>query len=147
MSLSGNLNDEKNHSRKISFEIKCIIEWWSEFSCRLYFTLITFLIIISKNTANESFGCVYYPNIFSVWKKLCSNSIPGKVVILSLLMSECSGDWSDIPISNVHFTVTTCVPQCIFHAKILITPPLNHHFKNRQKTYAPVIPVPPPASK
>ena len=97
MSLSGNLNDEKNHSRKISFEIKCIIEWWSEFSCRLYFTLITFLIIISKNRVNQSFGCVYYPNIFSVWKKLCSNSIPGKVAILGLLMSECSGDWSDIP--------------------------------------------------
>ena len=103
MSLRGALNDEKNHSRKISFEIKCIIEWWSEFSCRLYFTLITFLIIISKNTANESFGCVYYPNIFSVWKKLCSNSIPGKVVILGLLMSECSGDWSDIPTCGVKY--------------------------------------------
>ena len=93
MDLCNALHDEKHHSRKLTFEIKCIIEIGSAFSCRLYFTLIHFLIIISKTRVNNSFGSVYYPNIFSVWGKLCSNSIQGKVVILGLFMSECSCDW------------------------------------------------------
>ena len=53
MNLCHALHYEKYHSRKITFLIKCIIECWSAFSCRLYFTLIHFLIIISKNRGNK----------------------------------------------------------------------------------------------